>query len=339
MSVAGRIVTSVHERGGAMLRRYGVLTMAGVLWAGMALASGYPDGDFNDDGVVNLSDLAIVCGMWPATGPCPDFNADGSQDIEDLTWFFVTFPAAYDGSMPVEGADIRIVVDPGVQVGPGLRMWAVRLVSDSIDEMAWAFQGVFTGVMNQAYAAGIATPTMEYGKQLPDPDVDTHFMMGESGDIILWAEEDGPGAGTYLDGAIGFIASANTDIELARIVIPIGQVVMLNGAACEASGLGSLYADILLGRDKGDTDGDLKVDIVDLTALAANWSALSPGPKGWTEGDFNYDSVVDIQDLTALAGNWTAVGTGPSAPEPATLALLAFGGAALLGSRTRRSNG
>ena len=83
----------------------------------------------------------------------------------------------------------------------------------------------------------------------------------------------------------------------------------------------------------GDTNDDGVIDIVDLTALAANW--FNPNPPWWTSGDYDNNGVVDIVDLTALAANWGLVGDPPPVPEPVTVALLSVGCLALLRRRRR----
>ncbi len=101
-------------------------------------------------------------------------------------------------------------------------------------------------------------------------------------------------------------------------------------------------------RHDGDANGDLVVDIVDLTVVAANWFVTDP--LNWYDGDFTGDGDIDIADLTALAAKWGPVSLGSGSapplgppddgtvPEPAALLLLGIGGCAMLKRRGRQEH-
>jgi hypothetical protein len=86
----------------------------------------------------------------------------------------------------------------------------------------------------------------------------------------------------------------------------------------------------------GDANLDGIVDIDDFGILKGN---LGMSSAKWAHGDFNGDGRVDIDDFGILKGNLgasSATVSGATVPEPATMALLALGGGAMLLRRRAR---
>lgn len=67
----------------------------------------------------------------------------------------------------------------------------------------------------------------------------------------------------------------------------------------------------------GDTNGDSKVDIIDLNNVRNNFGAAGPNPAG----DTNNDDQVDIVDLNNVRNNFGA-GAASAVPEPPSVALI-----------------
>ena len=84
---------------------------------------------------------------------------------------------------------------------------------------------------------------------------------------------------------------------------------------------------LLAGLLAGDANLDRNTDALDYVLVSNNYNV---GSK-WTEGDVNGDGAVDALDYVAISNNY-----GAHTPEPATLAILAMGGAWVVFRRRRQ---
>jgi cyclophilin family peptidyl-prolyl cis-trans isomerase len=87
----------------------------------------------------------------------------------------------------------------------------------------------------------------------------------------------------------------------------------------------------------GDLDGDLDVDGNDLDIILADWGNTVPPSD--PRADVNGDGDVNGDDLDYVLADWGTGTTGAStttAPEPATLGLLAVGGLAVVRRRRKK---
>ena len=130
----------------------------------------------------------------------------------------------------------------------------------------------------------------------------------------------------------GFLDKFNTD-DLAGKGWTIGSLALSVVEAGDTSG--TIYLTGLSKGTAGDVTGDGVVDAADYILLKQNWGNSSGSSADAAACDLDGSGTVGIGDLDMLATALNNAAAGAVTPEPATLALLAFGGLAVIRRKRR----
>ena len=130
-----------------------------------------------------------------------------------------------------------------------------------------------------------------------------------------------------IDGADPFEAGTYTLASYDNLVGTFSSVTDLGAYSTGvAYGATAITIELLANLLPGDATLDRTVDLDDFARLRNNFGTGDT----WAEADFNGDDTVNLDDFAILRNNF-----GAHAPEPATLAILAMGGAWLAFRRRR----
>jgi hypothetical protein len=133
-------------------------------------------------------------------------------------------------------ADVIVVVDPGVDAGGGLTRYTVHLVANSSADAVVAFDGGFSGPMNQVLFGGAPTPTLDFFSFMTPTEKaqDSHFLF-----LLAELDQATPPAETSnsLTGIFGIKpAFRQTELPFAQIVLADGDSITLTGEVANGAG-------------------------------------------------------------------------------------------------------
>jgi hypothetical protein len=250
-----------------------------------------------------------------------DFLCNDPRPIATLQWWgsYLNWQDALPPN-PLLPFQISLWTDVPGGVGgpfshPGVCIWQWNKLPD---------YEVFAGYDYDPRAGAIVDTTFHYGLTIP-----ANQVFWQSPGTIYWISiaaiyPAGPGQLPYPWGWKTRPHNFNDDGVITYVPTnPVPGMVWQQGEPIQWQGSWDLSFHLGVPLH-GDADIDGDVDFSDYQTLERNYGRSG----GWMEGDFDFNGQVDFTDYQALERNFG------KAPEPACLALVALGAAALM--RTRR---
>ena len=283
-----------------------------------------------DTGAITRETYRIYAFDQGSMDPARDYAVVIPRDADHEYWLSYRAAITSNGNLT---NGVLFNWDPCAEIGPDIALLDMTPGSQAgwMDRMDAALE-VGEVFVDQAFGSWFQLRPTAVGTS-PAPWIDVQVSISAEGDANH-------------DGIVNILDLANLSANWQGTGRAWGQGDFNADGVVNILDLADLSANWRYGEVvEGDTNTDGIVNILDLSTLSGNWQQTG---KTWPDGDFNGDGIVNILDLSDLSGNWgygeasSSVTPDASAaqassngvvPEPATLALLLLGGAALIRRR------
>ncbi len=312
-------------------------------------------GDFNGTGVRNIGQIAeMMSAAKDATAWAKAHNS-GQSGANLGSAAVVEILGDFNGDGNFDSKDVRYFAD-GLAIDSGTgkldRKKGFTEVDNQWNSLTGSknYFGIAAYSTGKAYAAGDArgdvagnvsgvtagaAPTGYDGKiNAADIDYVIKQVLGATGQVSLVAVTTGDSVGGFTD----LLTRANNN---SLINVRADLSADMNGDLKINTNDVIELVEGILGTHFGDANLDGYVNASDFSAMSISWQQ---NVSGWASGDFNGDGYVNAADFNYISLNWQQ---GPisfdeafsaymaSVPEPASVAIAAIGGVALLMRRRK----